>query len=405
MIDIDESAVDMSMSDHAWVDTEAACALLDVKPATLYSYVSRGQVRSRPGPGRSRRYARADLEQLVRRRDARRGHGPAAAGALAWGQPVLPTSVGTIDAGGPRYRDRSAAQLVREGATLEDVATVLWQREWSGPRRLRRFSVPARARGTAQRLGHAFVQLDAEEEARGVAPEAVMRRAIAALAADRERERRSLAAPSCAAALLASFGRRPSRRLLQLTDAALALAADHELNASTFTARVVASTGASLGACLGAALGALSGPAHGRASDRLEALLAQVGAPEHTSPVLRDLRSRGATLPGFGHPLYPAGDPRGALLLERSEGSRPPRALRTLRALVDTAEDLGLGAPNLDAGLVAARLRLGLPVGAAFTLFAVGRMVGWIAHVEEQRSQGGLLRPRARFVPGVAGAR
>jgi len=175
--------------------------------------------------------------------------------------------------------------------------------------------------------------------------------------------------------------------------------ADHELNVSSFAARVAASTGADLEACLLAALAAFSGPRHGAESMRVQALLTEAGRPERARSTLLARVRRGEALPGFGHRLYPEGDPRGPLLLSlagRQPG--PGRALATLLALVSEAARLGLGVPNLDVGLLGVAHALRLEPWAGQVLFCIGRSAGWIAHVAEQRTSGELLRPRARYV-------
>ncbi|MDC0676049.1 helix-turn-helix domain-containing protein, partial [Nannocystis radixulma] len=109
-----------------FVSGKEAAALLGVKRETLYAYASRGLVRSEPGgAGRERRYSRDDLERLKARRDARSGHGPVAAGALRWGEPVLESALTAIEAAGPRYRGRPAVELA-EATSFEAVAELLW---------------------------------------------------------------------------------------------------------------------------------------------------------------------------------------------------------------------------------------------------------------------------------------
>ncbi|MFT5686840.1 MAG: citrate synthase [Myxococcota bacterium] len=175
--------------------------------------------------------------------------------------------------------------------------------------------------------------------------------------------------------LAVGFGRPDAAGII---DHALILCADHELNASTFAARVVASTGADLSACLIAGLAALSGPRHGTASDRVEAML-------DAWPTPLTLPS-----PGCGHRLYPDGDPRVLPLLAPGVTAH---TAEVLRAVVDAGE-----APNVDFGLVAMRRFAGLPWGAGAVIFAVGRLAGWIAHVGEEQGRGVLIRPRARYV-------
>ena len=106
---------------------------------------------------------------------------------------------------------------------------------------------------------------------------------------------------------------------------------------------------------------------------------------------------RGENMPGFGHPLYPAGDPRGAALLALAE----PDALTI--GLVRAVVDLTGQWPSLDVGLVALARQLGLPAGAAAALFAIGRTAGWLAHALEQAGQNRLIRPRARYTGPMPG--
>jgi citrate synthase len=200
------------------------------------------------------------------------------------------------------------------------------------------------------------------------------------------------------------------------------LLADHELNASSFTARIAASTGADPYACVAAALATLSGPKHGSASELVARFADEVGGPEQAKAAVRALRKRGEVPPGFGHPLYPAGDPRTRPLLAITRDllatSRSPhlRRARTLLAIVDavaeasrrerrrpeTSRDADPARasvePSVDVALAALVAVLGAQPAAGPGLFAVARSAGWLAHALEQRSAGFLLRPRARYV-------
>jgi citrate synthase len=176
------------------------------------------------------------------------------------------------------------------------------------------------------------------------------------------------------------------------------VSADHELNASAFAVRVAASAGADLYACVSAGLAALSGPRHGGSCDRVEALVAEAGSAARADAIVRGRMRRGEEIAGFGHPLYPEGDPRAEVLLETARDLAPrAEALSTVTALVDAMRDAGREPPTVDVGLVAIAAVLGLPPGSAAGLFAVGRAAGWIAHAFEQREAGFLLRPRARY--------
>jgi citrate synthase len=181
-------------------------------------------------------------------------------------------------------------------------------------------------------------------------------------------------------------------------DAALVLSADHELNPSAFAARIAASAGADLHACITAAMATLSGSLHGGACDRVEALLDEVGAPAKAAAAISRRLASHAPVPGFGHPLYPAGDPRAKVLLElaREHGDSRP-TVRVALALTDAMARAGAPAPSLDLGLVALAEALAMPPGTAGALFAIGRTAGWTAHVLEQRAARFILRPRARY--------
>jgi citrate synthase len=173
--------------------------------------------------------------------------------------------------------------------------------------------------------------------------------------------------------------------------AALVLCADHELNASSFAARVVASTGAQLHAAVLGGLAALSGPRHGTASEPVETLWDELEGNTPDVLVARVLETR-SSVPGFGHRLYPQGDPRATSILARLPVQPELAALR--RAVHERCGEL----PNLDLALVAMRRALGLPRSSASIIFALGRSVGWLAHALEQQTQGELIRPRANYV-------
>jgi citrate synthase len=184
-----------------------------------------------------------------------------------------------------------------------------------------------------------------------------------------------------------------------LLNTALILCADHELNVSSFTARCVASAGATPYQVVSGGLAALQGVKHGRSSERVEAFLREAGTPAGVRPAMVGRLKRGESIPGFGHALYPAGDPRGQVLLDLIAAAYPespvaPLVVETTRQARDLIGEL----PNLDFGLVALAWALNLPPGGPIALFALGRTIGWIGHAIEQYRQDRLIRPRARYV-------
>ena len=394
------------MTADEWVSAAEAVEILGVKRATLYAYVSRGHVRSMPGPdrrSRGRRYHRGDLGRLAARAGARRGHAPVAAAALRWGEPVLDTSITEITDRGPRYRGRAAVDLIAERASFESVAAMLWDAGGDWP--VSRSRSPARAiqAGPIAAMS-ALVPLlaagDRDRQGAGLAHELARARAlIAALAgcaADHIAGGRAerIAGP-IARRLIAARGRRFKALEIEAVDAALVAVADHGIAVSTFAARVSASAGADLYACVAAALAAFSGPEHGGACDRIEALAAGCRDARAARAEVRRRVDVGEALVGFGHPLYPSGDPRSPPLRRRAARFKTDPVLA---AIARAARAAGRPEPAVDFALVELAAALGLRPGSATALFAVGRAAGWIAHVLEQRAAGYLVRPRARFV-------
>ncbi len=399
-----------------------AARLLGVKQATVYSYAARGLLgaEANRGPGQPARYPRAAVLRLKTRAAARSGHAAVAGAALQWGEPVLDTAVTALTAAGPSYRGRPAVQLAREGRRFEAVAELLWRGVlepgpgWRAPLTRMEGLAPLERRGPPlPTVIAASAWLGLEEGARAaVPPEVELQRArvlirqLAAAAGLSFGAARALEASRQASVagtlFFALTGAPPGRAQTELLERALVLLADHELNASTFAARVAAGVGAGLHACLTAALATLSGARHGGACDRMESLGAQALARGARAAVQERL-AFGEALPGFDAGAYPAGDPRTAPLWEGAlavgKGDARLRALDELKRTVK--EDAGAHAA-VDFALVAAAWALGLPAGGASVVFAVARTAGWVAHVLEQRASGRSIRPRARYAADEA---
>jgi len=412
----------MKQPPDAALSSQQAAAYLGVKVETLYAYASRGLVKGLPGSrGGGRRYRREDLEPL-RARSA----GPAAK-AMRFGEPVLDTRITRMTALGPEYCGHLASELARGEAPFEAVAELLWSGALpAGPVRWPADGVRPPWRELARLLPLGSPPLGAlaltlpvlavadplRFDTEPTAVVARARRLIPQLAASYALvlDPARLAAASDTGdpvrALALALGAPLARKSLDLLRCALILSADHELNTSTFAARVAASTGADLYACLSAAVGAFSGPLHGGASEQVEWLVREAGSPAGAVAAVSERMRRGEKLPGFGHPLYPAGDARVPPLLEGALSHKPraPR-VRTVVALIEAMARAGRPKPNVDVALAAVCGALELPIGMGPAIFAIGRCAGWIAHVLEQQRSGMLLRPRARFVGVMAGER
>lgn len=392
------------MQSRATLSAQEAATLLGVKTQTLYAYASRSLLR-RVGTGKRREYLVEDLERLQARQRARAGHGPVAAAALSFGEPVLDTSITGIDERGPRYRGHVASELVERGLGFEAVAELLWTGELpTTTPRWRAFESRGQRASSIEELMQALPSLffaAPERASRAREAELELARGATRSLAERLLPSAERTRDESISELLARLCRTARSTAAPAIDGALILLADHELNASSFVARIAASTDASLLSCLTAALATLSGPRHGGACDRVEALLDEAASLARPKDVLSRRTRRGDLVPGFGHPLYPAGDPRARVLLAvaaklAARGAAQKR-LAVAQSLARHMEKQGLPA-TVDFGLVALTHALGMQPGSAALLFAIGRCAGWIAHVLEQRESDAVLRPRARYV-------
>lgn len=199
------------------------------------------------------------------------------------------------------------------------------------------------------------------------------------------------------------WGEAPSPRFEKAMDVSLILYAEHEYNASTFTARVCCSTLADLHSAITAAIGALKGPLHGGANERVMEVLEQVGSPDNAEKWVRDALARKEKIMGFGHRVYKDGDPRAVYLkglcgeLAKESG---PQAV-AMEQMAEVIERIVTGEkklpPNLDWPSARLYHYMRLPVDIYTPLFVVSRVVGWSAHVVEQLANNRIIRPRARY--------
>jgi citrate synthase len=201
--------------------------------------------------------------------------------------------------------------------------------------------------------------------------------------------------------LLAALGRKGEAETRRALNLALVLSADHELNPTTFAARVAASTGADLHSCVGAALGAHFGSLVGSMPDKIEEMFAAPVDEKAIMATIKRLSEAARNPPGFNHTAYPKGDPRAALMLSTAQEVAIKAAredVRRMRAVIDASHAQFGTVPSIELGLVVLARGLGLPNRGAGGLFALGRSAGWVAHILEQRLAGFLIRPRAKFV-------
>ncbi len=208
---------------------------------------------------------------------------------------------------------------------------------------------------------------------------------------------------SAAAYLLyALLDREPTDLETRAVDVALILHADHELNASTFSARVTASTLSDLYSSITSAVGTLKGPLHGGANERVMELLAEIGTPERTEEVVTAKLARHERIMGFGHRVYKVEDPRATILREWSRRLGEAKGdlgyyqlLRRVEEVVHREKGLY---PNVDLYSGSIYSLLGIPHDLFTPIFAASRVVGWTAHVLEEYDDLRLIRPTAQYV-------
>ena len=398
------------MVEDLYLTSRRAAEELGISAATLYAYVSRGLIRSEADNGRSRRYLADDVRRLKERKRQRQDPARVAEGALHWGTPVLESGITRISGGRFYYRGRDVLSLAAEN-TIEQVASLIWTGDISGEADIFQgvsvlpasFDIASESLRSLAPVGlfQALLPLAAVGDAASydLRPLSVARTGVRIL--------RFLTAVAAGGDALEGGVSRTLQRAwtpllpeaVALLDAALILCADHELPVSTFAARCVASSGATPYAVATAGLAAVQGVKHGGAIELTETFLGEVEASGDARGVIAGRLRRGERVPGFGHSLYPEGDPRGAALLGLVEKVLPQSPSVGLSGEVAReAHNLIGERPTVDFGLATLARALELPSGSAVALFALGRTVGWIGHAIEQYESDAIIRPRARYV-------
>jgi citrate synthase len=353
---------------------------------------------------------------------AERPYSPGLEGVLA-----AETAVGFVDGANGRllYRGYPIGQLVEKG-TYGRVAELLWTGEWRKSARLVPAPVPEPVLCTLQELpGHTH-PMDALRTAVSVwgawrrphwPPTVDQAREITAFAPSalaafhRMRQGLEPVKPNPKLSLAGSFlqqltGQDPDPADARALDAYFIVAAEHGLNASTFTCRVIISTRSDLASAICGAIGALKGPLHGGAPAEVVSQLHEIGSPEHAEKWVREAIARGDRIMGFGHRVYRAYDPRAAALRKVAEG------MSDMAGWLDVAvkvEDVVLRVfgelkpdrvikTNVEYYAAAVLQGVGLPPDLFPPTFALARMAGWSAHAIEQASADKLIRPDARYV-------
>ncbi|MCI4664922.1 MAG: citrate synthase family protein [Neomegalonema sp.] len=361
------------------VTAEEACRATGISQATLYAYVSRGLVRAGADPNDGRRslYDRRDIAALLSRQRRPRARKDVATSTLDWGEPSLPSSISTIVDGKLCYRGQDAIMLSRT-ATFDEMANLLCG---ASPSEKRVEAPPSQSIDGIDRMLAAMAHQATTSDDRETQDVSDILRALVNAACGAAANVGDAVEQQLAHALAVP------NEALDILRQALVLCADHELNPSTYAARIAISTGASLAAALTAALATFSGSGHGRLP-----IVCREWIERHQRGRKSIDRRGSGTPPGFGHRLYPDGDPRSRELLRVLP--IPDRVSRLADEVLEKTDEH----PNIDFALAAFELAFDLKSGSASTLFATGRACGWIAHALEQRELNQSIRPRAYIV-------
>ena len=394
------------------LSAQEAAERLGVKPATLYAYVSRGLVRRERGADGRSLFALTDVDRL-----GRRGRRDRASDT----ELRIESALTAIEDHAIFYRGEDVLVLA-QSRTFEEVAEFLWtgefreRRPWVGDPRAQVAAASVQAALPAaalplDRLRVAVPALAALDPLRydtgEVAVVVTGRRLIAAMAGalpggggSAPLRVRQAVSDSIAGRLWNGLGSGPPRDgAVETLNAALVLVADHELSVSTLAARMAASIAADPYAVVSVGLSALGGAMQAVASLAVEDLLGEVSSPELAARAIGERLRRGDRLPGFGHRLYPGGDPRAPALLRLLRRSwRGDARLDAIEAVIAACAERGLPAPNIDFMLASLAHLAGMHRGASEAIFAVARTAGWLAHAIEEYERRTSIRPRAIYV-------
>jgi citrate synthase len=337
------------------------------------------------------------------------------------------TELGLVDGANGRlmYRGYRIGDLVAQG-TFASVANLLWTGTWDPKARLTAGRVPSAVMSALRALPRTAKPMDALRTAVSVwgatqvldwPPTEIQARALTAFSPSalaafvRLREDLEPIDPDPKLDLVSGFlyqltGQRPDKATARALDAYFIVGAEHGLNASTFTARVITSTKSDMASAVAGAIGAMKGPLHGGAPSEVVEQIHKVGSPEHAEEWVRGAIARGERLMGFGHRVYRAYDPRARALRTVVEAlpTRPDwleLAIKVedvaLRVLEEKYPDRPLKT-NVEFYAAAVLQGVGLTPDLFPATFALARHAGWTAHVIEQASANRLIRPDARYI-------
>jgi citrate synthase len=375
--------------------------LLGISITTVYSYVSRGLIKSIKDPLNKKKslYSYSDVEKLLLKKN-KEGAEKISQQTMSWGSPVLESSITLIEDNILYYRGVSIFELVKK-YNFEQIATLLWTGDSKNSIEIFSkdiFSTNSLKltffRQDVQNFLSELDKLDIHTKNYQEIPllgAKIIQSIVSGVTSDNSKKTIDLK--------LAKFFCPNDKFAPDLIKTALILIADHELNASSFTARVVASTGANLYQVIIAGFAALSGFKHGANVFKVEAMINDLKKELNFERNLQIRLERGDSIYGFGHNLYPDGDIRAKILLQKIEMAYSSnKELEFIIAIKKLCSEATRQKPNIDFALVTLATVFKLSTEFAFFLFALGRIAGWIGHAIEEYQSNRLLRPRAKYI-------
>lgn len=357
------------------------CSVLNISRQTLYAYVSRGKVRASAQKGDARKsyYHAHDVNTLIAAKERGRSRRAIAKSTQNFGEPILKSDISHIDQGKLYYNGQDAIKLSRT-ATYEDIAKLLLDVDLA-IKTDQNFD-QVKGRNSFERMFKATAELTISKKIlpnEDIYP-AIIKYLLAAIC-----NTKTLSDEPVHLQLAKYFS--DTDDFAEVARRCLVLCADHELNPSAYTARIAASTDARIPACLLAALSTFSGTKHGSMTSMARWWVgrAVMKKEKQKTQFIKAVKPP----PGFGHPIYAQTDPRTKELLKYI---KMPDGWEDISGRVIKAHKIY---PNLDFSLAAMEKSFKLRPKTGQTLFAFGRILGWMAHAQEQRKNGQIIRPRA----------
>lgn len=384
-----------------YYSAKEASERLGVSRNTLYSYVSRGLIRSEPisPAAKTCKYHTLDVDRMATHSRLYKAPIKALQSSTDWGVPIMASAITMIDNETFYYRGHCAPVLAA-GQSFEDVMAILWDMP-DNPLPEPDPSLQKLVNKTLkQRNGESPVELflrvlallnHEDERTCSFSRESTINAGVMMVRSFVRILSGIWSACSIAEQLAEAWKISPAST--QLIDSALILVADHELNISTFTARCTASAGCFPYASVAAATHAFWGRRHGGNTERIRGLFDEACGKGSLYEAIKSRIKRGDPLPGFGHKLYDE-DPRSRFLL-----SRIPDNSGYIAQTLEAVEKLpGLSYPTIDFALVVMEKELSLPERSGSYLFYLGRLAGLVAHIMEQYVENQPIRPRAKYI-------